>query len=78
MSGRKYDLISQNGESSRENNVRTLGFRDRVRYQTATSLQNSIQKDPHSDNAIRRWVKQCQEAGRVLHRNGARGQSTSQ
>jgi hypothetical protein len=42
MYGRKYDVISQNGESSREDNVRTLVFRNKGRYQKATSLQNSI------------------------------------
>jgi hypothetical protein len=44
MAGRKYDVISQNGDCSRESNVRTLVFRNEVRYQTATSLQNSIWK----------------------------------
>jgi hypothetical protein len=28
-------------------------------------------KDPPSDNAIRRWLKQFQETGSVLHRKGA-------
>jgi hypothetical protein len=31
-----------------------------------------------SDNAIRRWLKQFQETGSVLHRKGARRPSTSQ
>jgi transposase len=34
--------------------------------------------DPHSDNAIRRWLKQFQETGSVLRRNGAGRPSTSQ
>jgi transposase len=75
---RIYDVIPQNGDCSRESNVRTLVFRNKVRYQNATSLQNSIQKDSHSDKAIRRWLKQFQETGRVLHRKGAGRPSTSQ
>jgi hypothetical protein len=34
-------------------------------------------KDPPSDNAIRRWLKQFQETGSVLHRKGAGRPSTS-
>jgi hypothetical protein len=75
MSGRKYDVIPQNGDCSRESNVRTSVFRDKVRYQNATSLQNSV--DPPSDNAIRRWLKQFQETGSVLHRKGVGRPSTS-
>jgi hypothetical protein len=36
------------------------------------------ERDPHSDNAIRRWLKQFQEIGNVLHRKGAGRPSTSQ
>jgi hypothetical protein len=35
-------------------------------------------KDPPSDNAIRRWLKQFQETGRVLHRRGLGSLSISQ
>jgi hypothetical protein len=42
MSGRKYDVISRNGDCSRERNVRTLVMRNKVRYQISTSLQMSI------------------------------------
>jgi hypothetical protein len=38
MSGRKYDAILQNGDCSRESNMRTLVFRNKVRYQKAMSL----------------------------------------
>jgi hypothetical protein len=31
MSGRKYDVIFQNGDCSRERNMRTLVFRNKVR-----------------------------------------------
>jgi hypothetical protein len=44
MSGRKYGVIPQNGDYSRESNVRSLVFRNKVRYKNATSLQNSIWK----------------------------------
>jgi hypothetical protein len=67
MSGRKYDVIPQNGDSSRESNVRTSIFRNKVRYQNTTSLQNTRWKRSTSDNAIRRWLKQYQETGSVLH-----------
>jgi heterodisulfide reductase subunit C len=35
-------------------------------------------KNPPSDKAIRRWLKQVQETGRVLHRKGAQRPITSQ
>jgi transposase len=35
-------------------------------------------KDPPSDKAIRRWLKQFQETGSVVHRNGAGRPSSSQ
>jgi hypothetical protein len=35
----KYDIIPQNGDCSRESKVSTLVFRNKVRYQNATSLQ---------------------------------------
>jgi hypothetical protein len=44
MFGRKYDVIPQNDDCSRESNVRTLVFRNKVRYQNVTSLRNSIRK----------------------------------
>jgi hypothetical protein len=44
MSGRKYDVIPQNGDCSKESNLRTLVFRNKVRYQNATSLQNSVER----------------------------------
>jgi hypothetical protein len=42
MCGGKYDVIPQNGDCSRESNVHTLAFQNKVRYQNATSLQNSV------------------------------------
>jgi hypothetical protein len=78
ISGRKYGVILQNGYRSRESNVRTLVFRNKVRYQNATSLQNSAWKNPPSGKAIRRWLKQFREAGNVLHLKGAGRPSTSQ
>jgi hypothetical protein len=35
-------------------------------------------EDPRSDNAVRRWLKQFQETGSVLHRTGAGRPSTLQ
>jgi hypothetical protein len=35
-------------------------------------------KDPHLENAIRSWIKQFQETGSVLHRNGAGRRRISQ
>jgi hypothetical protein len=35
-------------------------------------------KDPTSDNTIRRWLKQFQETGSVLHRKGPERPSTLQ
>jgi hypothetical protein len=67
MSGRKYDA-----------NVRTLVFRNKVRYQNATSFQNSIWKDAPSANPIRRWLKQFTGTGTILHRKGAGRPSISQ
>jgi hypothetical protein len=34
--------------------------------------------DPHSDNAIQRWLKQCQVTSNVLHRKVAGRPSASQ
>jgi hypothetical protein len=42
MSGRKYNVIVQNGDCSRESNVRTSVFRNKFRYKDASSFQNSI------------------------------------
>jgi hypothetical protein len=42
MPGRKYDLIPQNGNTSRENKARILVFQNKVHYQNVTSLQNLV------------------------------------
>jgi hypothetical protein len=78
MSRRKCDIIHQNGGCSRDSYVNTLVFRNKVRYQNATSLQDSVWKISTSDNAIRRWLKQFQEIGSIRHRKGAGRPSTSQ
>jgi hypothetical protein len=57
MSGRKYDIIPQNGDCLRENSVHTVVFQNKVCYQNATSLWNSIWKRPTSDNALRLWLR---------------------
>jgi hypothetical protein len=42
MSEGKYGVIIQNGDCSRESNVRTSVIRNEVLYQNAMSLQNSM------------------------------------
>jgi hypothetical protein len=68
MSGRKYDVIPQNGDCSRESNVRVLIFETKFDIKTQRRYRTQYGKYPTSDNAIRRWLKQFQETGRVLHR----------
>jgi hypothetical protein len=42
MYGRNYDVIPQNGDCLRENNMHALVLQDKVLYQNAASLQNSV------------------------------------
>jgi hypothetical protein len=44
MSGRKYDFKLENGDCLIESNIRTLVFQNKVRYKTATLLDNSVLK----------------------------------
>jgi hypothetical protein len=60
MSGRKYDVIHQNGDCSRESNVHALVFRNKVLYQNAMSLQNSVWKR----STFKRLVVFCTEKER--------------
>jgi transposase len=46
--------------------------------ETQRRYRTQYGKDPPSDNAIRRWLKQFQESGSVLHRKGAGRPSASQ
>jgi hypothetical protein len=39
-----YDVIPQNGNCSRKCNVSTLVFRNKARFQNATSLQNTLRE----------------------------------
>jgi hypothetical protein len=75
MFGRKYDVISQNGDYSRGSTVRTFSKQSVTRKQHRYNTQ--YRKVPPSDIAIR-WLKQFQETGRVLHRKGAGKLSISQ
>jgi hypothetical protein len=43
MYGRKYDVIPRNGDCWRERNVRTLVFRNKVRYQISASEKIQLQ-----------------------------------
>jgi hypothetical protein len=63
MSGRKYDVITKNGDCSRGSNVRTLVFRN-IKNQHHYIIQYG--KDPLLDNDIRRWLKQFQETGSLV------------
>jgi hypothetical protein len=53
-----------------------FGFSKKIRYQNATSLQNSVGKAPPSD--IRPLLKKFQETGSVLRRKVAGRPKTSQ
>jgi hypothetical protein len=68
MSGRKYDVILQNGDCSRERSVRILVFRKKSVMKTQRRYRTQYGKAPPADNAIQRWLKQFQETGSVLHR----------
>jgi hypothetical protein len=63
--------MPQNGDPSKESNVRTSVFETKSVTKTQRRYRNQYGKDPPSDNAIRRWLKQFQEIGSVLHRKGA-------
>jgi hypothetical protein len=67
MFGRKYDVIHNYSEYSRESNVRTLVFRNKVLIKTQRPYRTQYRRDPPSDNDTRRWLKQFQETGSVLY-----------
>jgi hypothetical protein len=62
MSGRKYDVISQSGDWV------LWFFETKSVIKMQRRYRTQYGKDPHSDNAIRRSLKQFQETGGVLHR----------
>jgi hypothetical protein len=69
MSWRKYDIIPENDDCSRESNVRALVFRKKSPLSKGSVVTElNIENDQPSGNAIRRWLKQFQETGNVLHR----------
>jgi hypothetical protein len=78
MTGRKYDVISQNGDCSREAMcvLRFVKTKSVIKRQRRYKTQYG--EAPPSDNAIRRWLKQFQETCSVLHRKGAGRPSNSQ
>jgi hypothetical protein len=77
MSGRKYDVIPQNCDCLRENNVRTLVFRNEVRMKMQPRYRTQSRKDAPSDNAFRRRLMQVKETGNAVHRTGEGRPSTS-
>jgi hypothetical protein len=78
MSGGKYDVIHQNGDCSRESNVRTSVFQKKSVIKMQRHYRIQYGKDPPPDKAIRRWLKQFQETGNVMHRKRVGRPSTSQ
>jgi hypothetical protein len=67
MPARKYDVIPQNDD---------WFFETKSVIKTQHRYTTQYEKDPPSGNAIRRWLKQFQETGSVLHRKGAGRPST--
>jgi transposase len=53
-------------------------FETKSVIKTQRRFRTQYGKDPPSDNAIRRWLKQFKETGCVLHRKGAGRPSISQ
>jgi hypothetical protein len=53
-------------------------FETKPLIKTQRPYRTHYGKDQPSDNAIRRWLKQLQETGSILHRTGAGKPSTSQ
>jgi arsenate reductase-like glutaredoxin family protein len=53
-------------------------FETKSVIKTQRRYRTQYRKDPPSDNAIRRWLKQFREPGNILHRKGAKMPSTSQ
>jgi transposase len=52
-------------------------FETKSDIKTQRRYRTQYGKDPPSDNAIRRWLKQFQETGSVQHRKRAGRPSTS-
>jgi transposase len=78
MTGRKYDSYLKMA-TVQEKAMCVLWFFEThsvIKPQRRYRTQHG--EAPPSDNAIRRWVKQLQETGSVLHRKGAGRPSTSQ
>jgi hypothetical protein len=57
MSARKYD-IPQNDNCSRQSNMRTWFFETKSVIKMQHRYRTQYGKDPPSDNALRRWLKQ--------------------
>jgi hypothetical protein len=69
VSGRKYDVITQNG-------VLGLETKSAIKMQRRYRIQ--YRQDPLSDNAIQHWLKHFQETGTVLRRKREGRLGTSQ
>jgi hypothetical protein len=75
MSGRKHDVIPQNGDCSRESNVSALVFRKK---KSPLSKRNVVTELNMERIHIHIILKQFQETGNRLHRKGAGRLSTYQ
>jgi hypothetical protein len=52
MSGRKYDVITQNGDCSRQSKCAVLVFETKSVFKTQLRYRTQYGKAPPSDNAI--------------------------
>jgi hypothetical protein len=68
LSGRKYDVMPQNGV--------LWFFETKSVIETQHRYRTQYEKDPCSDNDIRRWLKKFQETGNIPHRKVAGRPST--
>jgi hypothetical protein len=66
MSGRKYDVISQNGVCSKKVVCLLRIFKTKSIIKLQRRYRTQRGQVPPSDNAIRRWLKQFQETACVV------------
>jgi transposase len=70
--------MPQNGDCSREAVFILSFFETKSVIKTHHRYRTQYGKDPPSDNAIRRWLKQYRENGNVMRRKGEGKTNTSQ
>jgi hypothetical protein len=58
MCGRKYDVMPQNGDCSKESKCAYFGFSKQSTLSEGNVVTElDMEKNPPSDNAIRPWLK---------------------